>query len=115
MLAAAYINYSAFDCQLIGDLSTRAVLVGLLNLQNRFNKLKSISTDAGRCFNKDNLNPQIISEQSEDIKHLFDQVGFFTTPPNAQWQNYCERQIQSFKKLVQSMLKFLRILPGQSQ
>ena len=97
MLATACINYGAFHCQLIGDSSTRAVLVGLLKIQNRFGKLKSISTDAGSCFNKNNLNPLIIAEQAEDIKHLFNDEEFFTTPPNAQWQNYCERQIQSFK------------------
>ncbi len=101
LLAVADKNYGGFEIQLIGDASTRAILVGLLNVQNRFNKIKSVSSDAGSAFI--NLNPQVISTQNEDIRHLFDGVEFYIAKPSSQWQNYVERSIQIFKKMIRSM------------
>ena len=92
VLAIADKNYGAFETQLLDDASMRAILLGLLTIQNRFNKIKSVSSDAGTAFI--NLNPQVISTQTPDIKHLFEDVDFFIAKPNSQWMNYVERQIQ---------------------
>ena len=106
MLATADKHYGAFEIQLIGDVSTRVILLGLLSIQNWFNKIKSVSSDSGTAFI--NLNPQVISTQAEDNKHLFDDVDFFIARPNSQWQNYVEHQIQIFKKMVRSMFNISR-------
>ena len=39
---------------------------------------------------------------------MFQNVEFFTSPPNAQYQNYCERQIQPFEKMVRSLLQIFK-------
>ena len=101
MLATANKHYGAFETQLLDDASTRAILLGLLTIRNKFNKIKTVSSDAGTAFI--NLNPQVISAQSEDVKHFFEDVDFFTARPNSQWMNYVERQIQIFKKMTRSM------------
>ena len=103
ILAVADKNYGAFETQIIDGASTKAILMGLLNIQNRFNKIKSISTDAGTAFI--NLNPEVISSQAPQIKHLFEGVEFFCAKPNSQWQSYVERHIQTFKKMIRTMLK----------
>ena len=109
LLAVADKNFGGFETQLIGDASTRSILLGLLNIQNKYNKILSISSDAGTAFI--NLNPQIISSQSEDIRHLFDQVQFHIANPNSQWKNYVERNFQIFKKMVRSMYKITKHVP----
>ena len=103
VLAVADKNYGALETQLIDGASTKAILMGLLTIQNRFNKIKSVSSDAGTAFI--NLNPQVISSQTPDIKHLFEGVEFFIAKPNSQWQNCVERHIQTFKKMTRSMFK----------
>ena len=103
VLAVGDKNYGAFETQLIDGASTKAILMGLLTIQNRFNKIKSVSVDAGTAFI--NLNPEVISSQTSQIKHLFEGVEFFNAKPNSQWQNYVERHIQTFKKMTRSMFK----------
>ena len=49
-LACGCQTYGAIQMQILGDASTKSILIGLLSLQTQFNKLGGISTDSGTQF-----------------------------------------------------------------
>ena len=98
-LATGCQTFGAINVQILGDASTKSILIALLNLQTQFNKIKAISTDSGSQFIRRNLQPENVNGEDSSIKYLFRCI-FFTAPTDAQYRNYVERLIQEIKKLI---------------
>ena len=80
---------------LMESMETKQIIYSLLKLEAKYGELKGISRDAGTNMLTENLNPK-----TEDDQRLFNLVGDYAAPTDAQFRNYSERSTGLIKKYL---------------
>ena len=99
-LLAKCLNTGNIDISLMEENTTRSILLTLLSLEARFAiKISLLLTDAGTNLLKENLNPKLRTERTEQLFNMLSQCR--TSLPHSQWTKYSElstRQVKLYLK-----------------